>query len=145
LKDYKKPSVTVDMIISNDKLNKNSEFVLIRRKNEPYKNQWAIPGGFVEYGETTENSAIREAKEETNIDITIDKLFGVYSDPKRDPRGHTITIVYLAIGNLKKLKASSDASDGKIYSFNDIDSLELAFDHKKILKEIYDRLNSLAI
>ncbi|MDR0901052.1 MAG: NUDIX hydrolase [Methanobrevibacter sp.] len=145
MKDYKKPSVTVDMIISNDKLNKNSEFVLIRRKNEPYKNQWAIPGGFVEYGETTENSAIREAKEETNIDITIDKLFGVYSDPKRDPRGHTITIVYLAIGNLKKLKASSDASDGKIYSFNDIDSLELAFDHKKILKEIYDRLNSLAI
>ncbi|WP_067259919.1 NUDIX domain-containing protein [Methanobrevibacter cuticularis] len=135
--EYKKPSLTVDIVI----FNKKNEFLLVKRKNEPFKDYWVIPGGFVDYGETTDNAAIREAKEETGIDITIDKLFGVYSDPNRDPRGHTITIVYLAIGNIEDAKAGSDAAKAKIHSWNDLSSLELGFDHKKILDDV---LNSLS-
>ncbi|OQD59477.1 ADP-ribose pyrophosphatase [Methanobrevibacter arboriphilus JCM 13429 = DSM 1125] len=144
--NYKKPSITVDIIIFNEKNNddiritKNKEFVLIKRKNEPFKDHWAIPGGFVDYGELVENAALREAKEETGIDVKIKKLFGVYSDPKRDPRGHTITIVYIANGNFSKMKADSDALDAQIISFNDIEDINLAFDHKKILCDVFNGL-----
>ena len=148
---YTKPSLTVDIIIFNEnnhdgindginETNKN-EFILIKRKNEPLKNHWAIPGGFVDYGETVENAAIREAKEETGITVKLKKLLGVYSEPKRDPRGHTITIVYLAIGDFEKAKADSDASDVKIYSFDDIKSMKIAFDHSKILIDAFNELN----
>jgi 8-oxo-dGTP diphosphatase len=151
LAEYKKPSLTVDIIIFNesrdngiingiDENNKN-EFVLIKRKNEPFKNHWAIPGGFVDYGETIENAAIREAKEEVGIDVKLKKLLGAYSEPKRDPRGHTITMVYLAIGNFKEIKPDSDATDAKIYSFDDIKSMKIAFDHSKILVDAFNELN----
>lgn len=139
--EYKKPSITVDMVIFNKKISKKNDFILIKRKNNPFKDHWAIPGGFVEYGEKVENAAIREAKEETNLDITIDKLFGVYSDPNRDPRGHTITIVFLAIGDFNDLKAGSDAEDSTISSFKKINDLNLAFDHKKILNDVFASLN----
>ncbi|MBZ9570041.1 NUDIX hydrolase [Methanobrevibacter sp. TMH8] len=147
MSEYKKPSVTVDIIIfnedNNDKIEKNNkdEFILIKRKNEPFKNYWAIPGGFVDYGETVENAAIREAKEETGIDVKLKKLIGVYSDPKRDPRGHTITIVYLAIGDFNQMKASSDAACANIFSFNTIMSMKIAFDHKKILNDVFKEIN----
>ncbi len=89
-----------------------------------------------------ENAALREAKEETGgVDVKIKKLFGVYSDPKRDPRGHTITIVYMANGgDFSKMKADSDASDARIISFEDIEDLNLAFDHKKILCDVFKEL-----
>ena len=127
--NYKKPSITVDIIIINEK----EEFILIKRKNDPFKDYWAIPGGFVDYGETVENAAIREAKEETNVSVKLIDIIGVYSDFDRDPRGHTISIVFLASGNMENMKANSDAKDINIFSINDLKKTKLAFDHGKIL------------
>jgi 8-oxo-dGTP diphosphatase len=130
--NYKKQSITTDIFISNDK----NEFILIKRKNSPYKDHWALPGGYLNYGETVENGAMREAKEETNIDVQLKKLFNVYSKMDRDPRGHTVTIVYLAKGDFKNLKANDDAKDANIFTKNDLSSLNLAFDHEIILNDI---------
>lgn len=143
--DYKKPSLTVDMFIVTknrcEGLSIENEFILIKRKNNPCKNHWALPGGFVDYGETTESAAIREAKEETSMDIELIDLFGVYSKPDRDPRGHTVTIVYLAKGDFSQMDANDDAKDIDIFSFKDLNSLDLAFDHEDILKDIFDYIN----
>lgn len=76
---------------------KDSSIVLIKRKKDPYKDSWALPGGFVEYGETVESAILREVKEETGLEIDLCRIVGVYSDPERDPRGHTVTICYLAL------------------------------------------------
>lgn len=135
---YKIPSLTVDIFIFNDE----HEFILIKRKNDPYKDFWALPGGFVDYGETTEHAAIREAKEETSIDVELIKLFNVYSDPDRDPRRHTVSVFYLAHGDMNDAKADDDAKDIGIFSFDDLDNLDLAFDHRMILnqvKEYFDK------
>ncbi len=148
--NYKKPSLTVDIFIVNKHfLNynefdvDNNEFILIKRKNNPDKDCWALPGGFIDYGETVESAAIREAKEETSIDIELIKLFNVYSKPDRDPRGHTITIVYLAIGDFNQMKFNDDAKDINTFSFKDLESIDLAFDHSEILEAIKKYLISL--
>ncbi len=107
--------------------------VLIKRKNEPYKGKWAIPGGFVRYGERVEDAAAREVNEETGLRVKLGKLVGVYSDPKRDPRGHVVSVCFLAERAGGRLKASSDAQDTKI--FKHIPWRELAFDHARILKD----------
>ena len=133
---YKIPSLTVDIFIYNE----NHEFILIKRKNDPFKDHWALPGGFVDYGEKTEDAAIREAKEETSIDIESVKLFNVYSDPNRDPRRHTVSIVYLAHGNFDDAKADDDAKDIGVYSFDDLEEMGLAFDHETILSDIKKHL-----
>ncbi|KZX13079.1 NUDIX domain-containing protein [Methanobrevibacter curvatus] len=133
---YKKPSITVDIFIYEE--SNPSQFILIQRKNQPFKGSWALTGGFIDYGESAEIAAVREAKEETNIDVKLEKLFNVYSKGNRDPRGHTITIVFLATGNFKMLNAGSDAESIKVFSFKDIDSMNLAFDHKIILNDIYN-------
>jgi 8-oxo-dGTP diphosphatase len=129
--NYKIPSITTDIFIFDDDLN----FILIKRKNEPYKDCWAIPGVFVEYGETVENAAIREAKEETSIDVELMDLVNVYSKPDRDPRGHTITVAYTAKGNFADKKADSDACDISIFNEKKIDEIDIAFDHKEIIKD----------
>lgn len=95
-----------------------------------------MPGGFVDYGETTKHAAIREAKEETSIDIESVKLFDVYSDPDRDPRRHTVSICYLAKGNFDDAKAADDAKEIDIFSFEKAFEKGLAFDHETILKDI---------
>ncbi len=128
---YKIPSLTTDIFIFDDDFN----FILIKRKNDPYKGHWALPGGFVEYGESVETAAIREAKEETSIDVELKDLVNVYSNPDRDPRGHTISIAFTAKGDFTSRNADSDASDIDIFSEKKLDEINLAFDHDKIIKD----------
>lgn len=108
--------------------------VLIKRKNYPYKDYWAIPGGFVEYGERVEEAAIREAKEETGLDVELIKLIGVYSDPKRDPRGHTVTAAFLALGK-GELRGGDDAREARVFGFDELGEVPLAFDHRNIIED----------
>jgi 8-oxo-dGTP diphosphatase len=127
------PLLTVDAVIL---LNNKEDIILIRRKNPPFEGELALPGGFVDLGETVENACIREAKEETNINIKIIKLIGVFSDPKRDPRGHNVTIAFLCEPATKNEKpmALDDAAALEIVSISNIKSLDLAFDHKEIIE-----------
>ncbi|MFN4132745.1 MAG: NUDIX domain-containing protein, partial [Candidatus Hadarchaeales archaeon] len=101
--------------------------------NEPFKGKWAIPGGFVEYGERVEDAAGREAREETGLKIKLLRVLGVYSDPGRDPRGHSVSICYLARAVGGRLHGGSDAGDARV--FRRIPWKNLAFDHAKILKD----------
>jgi|Deesub1362A_J573_1020465.scaffolds.fasta_scaffold00350_11 8-oxo-dGTP diphosphatase len=126
---HEAPALTVDIIIERD-----DKVLLIKRKNSPFKGQWAIPGGFVECGETTEEAAIREAKEETGLDVKVESLLGVYSDPSRDPRGHVVSICYIAKAKGKE-KSGSDAEDARFFNIEEISNLKLAFDHGKILED----------
>ena len=114
--------------------------LLIKRGGHPFKDYWALPGGFVEYGECVEDAAVREALEETSIPVKLDKLVGVYSNPSRDPRGHTVSITYTARGNMGKMNAADDACDINIFTAKDLEKINLAFDHDKIIK---DCLNSI--
>lgn len=123
----KTPLLTVDIIIEHQ-----DKIVLIRRMNNPYKGHYALPGGFVDVGETVEHAAIREAKEETGLDITIKKLVGVYSDRERDPRGHAVSICFLAIG-AGKLCAGSDAEAAGLFEADHLP--KLAFDHDKMVTD----------
>ena len=136
--EYKIPSVTTDIFIFDD----DSNFILIKRKNNPYKDCWALPGGFVEYGESVENAAIREAKEETNIDVELKELVNVYSEPNRDPRGHTITIAYIAKGDINNRKADSDAKEIDVFSLEKLNEINIAFDHEKIIKDCLNKAKS---
>ena len=128
---YKIPSLTADIFIFND----DFEFILIKRKNDPYKDCWALPGGFVEYGETVESAAVREAKEETSIDVELIDLVNVYSKPDRDPRGHTITVAYTAKGNMDNMKADDDAAEIGIFKYENLNEIKIAFDHWEIIKD----------
>ena len=105
--------------------------VLIERKNPPYG--WAIPGGFVDIGETLEAAAIREAREEITLDIELVSLLGIYSNPKRDPRGHTITAIYVATSTGTPV-AADDAKSLRVFALDDFPS-PLAFDHDMVLAD----------
>jgi 8-oxo-dGTP diphosphatase len=129
------PLLTVDALIIFD-----TKIVLVKRKNPPFKDHFALPGGFVEIGETIELAVVREAKEETGLDIEIVRFLGVYSDPSRDPRGHTVSICYLAKGR-GKLKAGSDAKETGLFGLNEIP--ELAFDHNKIIENARSDVNGI--
>ena len=122
--------MTADIIIE-----KGNEIVLIKRMNEPYKGYWEVPGGFVEKDETVEEAAVREAKEETSLDVKLKEILGVYSDVKRDPRGRVATTVFISEAIGGKLKADSDAEDAKWIDVNKIKLDSLAFDQSKMIRD----------
>ena len=119
----------VDVVIPSD-----DGIVLVRRASEPFEGRWALPGGFVEVGETVEAAAAREASEETGLEVEISGLIGVYSDPDRDPRGHNVSIALLGriVGGY--LAAASDAAEVSVL---DPESVELAFDHHRIVADAF--------
>lgn len=120
------PKLTVDVIVEiNDKI------VIIKRKNQP--RGYALPGGFVEYGETLEQAAVRESKEEININITDLKQFKAYSDPKRDPRWHAVTMVFIAKG-AGVPEAGSDAKEAMLYDPMK-EKKDFVFDHNEIIND----------
>lgn len=121
--------VTVDAVVEM-----GNKILLIRRKNEPFKGCWALPGGFMEYGESAEDAVKREIKEEANLKIKIRRLLGVYSAFGRDPRGHVISICYVAKAKGKE-RGGSDAEDARFFSLAEIKKEKLAFDHSKIIED----------
>ena len=126
---YQNPVPTVDIIIEIE----SKGIILIKRKNPPYG--WAIPGGFVDYGESLEEAAVREAKEETNLDVKLIKQFHTYSDPKRDPRHHSISTVYIAKGKGIP-QAKDDALEIETFDESNLPD-EIAFDHRSILGDYF--------
>lgn len=137
MKKHKSPIPTVDIIIEITRKNGQEGIILIKRKNPPHG--WALPGGFVDRGESLEEAAVREAKEETSLYIKLKSQFHTYSDPKRDPRQHTISTVYVATAQGKP-KAQDDAQDIRIFTEEEI-NFPLAFDHKKILADYFKQKN----
>lgn len=125
------PFITVDAIIELPE-----GIVLIERSNPPFG--WALPGGFVDYGESLEDAVIREAKEETGLTLTDLRQFHTYSDPSRDPRFHTIGTVFIAKAKGKP-QAGDDAKGLKVLKLGEIKDLDLAFDHKKIIQDYLDK------
>jgi len=131
METFKQPKLAVDIIIHLNK-GDSQELVLIERKNPPLG--WALPGGFVDEGETLEHAAIREAKEETGLDVTLVRQFQAYSEPTRDPRCHVVTIVFVAKAS-GTLKAADDAKNAGTFSKERLPSL--VFDHQTILDDYF--------
>ncbi|MFA4889548.1 MAG: NUDIX hydrolase [Candidatus Omnitrophota bacterium] len=119
--------MTVDAIIELDE-----GIVLIQRSNPPFG--WALPGGFVDYGESLEDAVEREMREETGLELINPKQFHTYSEPNRDPRFHTICTVFIAQG-IGLPKPGDDAAGLRVVPLSEIKNLELAFDHQKILSD----------
>ncbi|KPK35387.1 MAG: NUDIX hydrolase [Nitrospira bacterium SG8_35_1] len=123
------PLITVDALIEID-----GGIILIRRKNPPYG--WAIPGGFVDYGETLEEAVVREAKEETCLDIQIIRQFHTYSDPGRDPRHHTVTTMFIAKATGIP-RAADDAQDIGVFTRDTLPE-DMAFDHRQVVEDYFE-------
>ena len=138
MKKHKCPIPTVDIIIEIKGKNGLEGIILIKRKNPPHG--WALPGGFVDIGESLEEAAVREAKEETSLDVKLISQFHTYSDPKRDPRKHTISTVYVAAAQGRPI-AQDDAQDIGIFTEEEI-NFPLAFDHQKILADYFKQKNN---
>jgi 8-oxo-dGTP diphosphatase len=119
--------LTVDVVILH-----GGGFVLIKRGREPFKGCWALPGGIVRYGESVEQAAVREALEETGLQVELLNLVGVYSEPGRDPRGHFVSVAFTARSRGGRLEASSDAEEAAVFREP---PPSLAFDHARILRD----------
>jgi len=127
IETFRNPTPTVDIIIEI-----GEKIVLIERKNPPYG--WALPGGFVDYGESYETAALREAEEETGLKVTDLQQFRTYSDPNRDPRGHTASTVFIGRADHQP-QAGDDAARADLFTKDTLPSL--AFDHGKILADYF--------
>lgn len=136
ISEYRNPFPTVDIIIEVG----DQGIVLIKRKNYPHG--WALPGGFVDYGESVEAAAAREAREETSLRVSSLRQFRVYSDPQRDPRQHTMSVVFIARGE-GTARAADDAADLGIFTQVSLPQ-PLAFDHEKILRDYFEHKAQLA-
>jgi ADP-ribose pyrophosphatase YjhB (NUDIX family) len=130
MKEYRNPTPTVDIILQRD-----SKILMVRRKKDPFKHQLALPGGFINEGETAEEAARREAIEETSLEVEPIEILGVYSDPKRDPRKHIMSTVFVGIIVGGSDKAGDDAESIEWVELGTIDKQEIAFDHAQILRD----------
>lgn len=126
--EWQNPIPTVDIIIEFE-----GSIILIKRRNPPHG--WALPGGFVDVGETVEDAAVREAKEETSLDVRLKRQLHTYSDPERDPRHHTISTVFIAEGRGNPV-AADDAAEIGVFSSETLPE-PIAFDHKEILQDYF--------
>ena len=130
--DYPRPSVTVDIVLLMDVF-PHPQVLLIRRKNPPFKDLWALPGGFVEMDETLKESALRELHEETDIsDVALTQI-GTFGHPDRDPRGRVITVAYVGIVNSEQHTAVAGSDAAEVAWFSTSDLPQLAFDHSEII------------
>ena len=139
--EYKNPIPTVDMIID-----KNSKVLFIKRVKEPFEGKMVFPGGFIKIGETVEEAAIREVMEETSLEVDLDHILGVYSDPNRNPRGHIMSTVFIGKISTNSQNKEPIAGDGassiKWVDIEDMDQEDFGFDHKNILKDYLGWKNS---
>ena len=129
--DHRNPAPTTDAIIARE----DGRIVLILRRNEPHG--WAIPGGFVDYGEELGKACVREAKEETSLSVALVAQLFTYSDPSRDARKHTISTVYACRVVSGELKADDDAKDARWFSEAEVPWAELCFDHAQVLRDYF--------
>ncbi len=136
---YPRPAYTADCMVFTNKT-KQAEIVLIKRKFKPFKNHWALPGGFVDIDETSYDAAKRELIEETGIIVNEINEFGIFDTPDRDPRGRTVSVVYYTFEKdvSKNMIAGDDAAEVNFFSINELP--ELAFDHKEIILKAINKL-----
>lgn len=134
--DFPRPALTVDVVIATRE--RSPRVLLIKRKHSPYRNKWALPGGFVDEGERLSEAAIRETYEETNVLLTELELLHAAGDPGRDPRGWVVSIVYLARIDDTAARAGDDAREAKWFRLDKLPPL--AFDHAEILSRAAARL-----
>jgi 8-oxo-dGTP diphosphatase len=130
MSEHRNPVPTIDII-----LQKGSDILLIKRKNDPFEDYLALPGGFVNEGESVEEAAKREAREETSLEIEPIDILGVYSNPKRDPRGHIMTVVFVGIILSGSARYDDDSAEIEWVHLDEIQNKKLAFDHKQILAD----------
>jgi mutator protein MutT len=131
LKEYKNPIPTVDAIIQKS----TNSILLVKRSKDPFKNQFALPGGFVNEGETIEEAIKREVYEETSLEVHPIDILGVYSDPKRDPRGHIMTVVFIVLIIRGNPSAGDDAKEISWIPIEKISDIKVAFDHKLVIHD----------
>ncbi len=125
---WRNPSLTCDGLLL-----RGGKVLLVKRGREPFQGRHALPGGFVEYGESTEDCVVREIKEETGLETEVERLVGVYSEMGRDPRGHFVTLLYLLRETGGALQAGDDAASAGFFKLSDLP--ELAFDHGKMIRD----------
>jgi 8-oxo-dGTP diphosphatase len=128
---HRNPALAVDVVVIESK-----KILLVKRGQPPHQGEWALPGGFVEYGETLEAAAKREVQEETGIAIDLGAILGAYSDPERDPRGHTVSVVFVGKMIGGQLQGGDDAADARWHNMNDLREEQLAFDHGIVVQDL---------